>query len=378
MALRPPPAPLLLSRLAATGVLCFTIVWFLDLHNRAGSWEVAILKAFPGLVLAAISTAGLVLIGKGWPTRTGQGESCAACGHAWVPDDHILLNHCQECGACWRWFGGRVPGSTKASPRMIALGLSLLALAPAAITADTMGTFSILSARPRWMLLKTIQSAHPIDAVADWKVLQSQSQSDPSITAEIAQAILQRRMRFPALPAEFTIWMHEGVVQGTLPLNLVDQWLASMVEFKVDVPAITTVNAPIPYTVTARFLGGWEGVADVPQIALSGFTVGDDAAFHNQSPYPIPAATLNTWSTLSGATLQAPASTGPLTVTFHAWLVIGRPVNRIEFDAKGTPLAPDAAVLHEFTWTKTLDVVAESPPSPDQTPAPVPAQAPAP
>lgn len=358
--------PKILGRVAAVAILLFAGQWSFEQYSRIGSWDLAFLKTFPIIVLAILSAAGAVCVGFGWPARSGNEECCASCGHAWVPDDHMLLNHCQECGACWRWFDGRTAGSVQSRPGIVALGIVLLACTPMAIVAEGTGAFSLLNAKPRWMLLKSVQSALPRDAIQDWRVLRTQAQSDPALRQDLADAITQRRARSLALPAEFTNWMHNGVVTATLPKDAIERWLGQMLEFRVDVAALAQAEDIIPFTVTAKFLGGWEGVADVPQVVIGGFSIGDDPTPAYVSPYPIPGSSLTSWTKVSSGELAAPKDSGPVKVAFRGWLIIGQPVNTVAFDASGAPIAPPGSIVREYTWTRTVEVFDDRPKLPPQ------------
>lgn len=368
-----PRIPLLVGRLASIAVIAAVFPWLMAEYDRTANLELVLLEAFPALIIAGIAAAGCLLVGEGWPARVGRTEHCASCGHPWVPEDHILLNHCQECGACWRWFGGRVVGAPHFRPWLLVAGASLLLLVPGVLVAESVGAFSALSQRSSKLLLRSVETGLSAHAVRDLELLIDRAAGDPSLNSRIATAVLNRRAANGSLPHELTAWMNSSIAGSVLTAADTDRWYSEMIEFRVDLPAIVTAGEDAPYIIAARFKGGWEDVADVPQIALGGFIVGEGAAPVARSPYVTPAQSLVGWQELDSGRLTAPDDPGIVTVTWRAWLIIGRPLQTVTFDVEGRPDVPPGATLREYVWTRPMEVVRSEPatePAADRTAAP--------
>lgn len=360
-----PRLPAILGRLFAALIAAAVIYRCIRLHDRVGTWELAAIRAFPLIVLGLLAAIGSLLAGSAWPVRTGNTECCASCGHTWVPDDHILINHCQECGAAWRWFDGRATGQLRSRPLLLALGLILIAATPAAIIADGVGAISLRSARPRWMLLKSLQSSPSAEAFSDFLALRPTAQADPALREEIASAIIQRYTANIEVPSEFIGWMNRAAAAGSLSPATIDRWLDESLELRLDVPAIAQINQSIPTTITARFRGDWSLAADVPLLVLGGFTIEPDD-FKPPSPaYTINCSTIPSWQNISTASLQAPSAPTTMTVTYRAWLILGDPRSSVQFDTLGSPIAPGASLARPLTWTRTIEIIDDAtPPKP--------------
>ncbi len=354
--------PKALGWLIATFIAASAYFWIEEEFVRWGSWQLTLLHTLGGLISALLAACGCVLIGAGWPVRSGSGQHCAACGHAWVPEDHILFNHCQECGAPWRWFDGRVVGEVRKNPGMLATGAVLLALPLAAVLAESLDLALWTPARPRWAMLKSVQTARPSDAVDDWRAIRYQARGDPAAERELALAIIERRAAHRAMPPEFTNWMHTRVQTGSLPASVADRWFNEMFEMRVEAPAIIEAGKSFNVIAVGRLTGGWEGVADVPEVWVGGMRIGEDPRQQMRGRFAIPEDELHGWRTLASGQVEAPTKPGPLTLTFRAWLIIGPPTMRTEFGPDDAPIAPGSQICREFRWSRTLEVLPPPPP----------------
>jgi hypothetical protein len=348
---------------AAAGVIGLITLWYCyEQSVRAGSWDLAFLNAFPALVLGAIAAIGAWLVGRGWLIHVGTGESCASCGHQWVPEDDILLNHCQECGAPWRWFNGRVTGHRISKPLYMLVGAVLLALVPSAVVLDRIGTFAAFQKRSHFLMLKAVQTSQYADALADFDRLVVMGLADPALDIELAEAILRRRADGRPLPTEFIAWMHHGVEAGSLPQNLIDSWLGDMLNIRVEMSGAGEVGTPTPCIIMSRFMEGWGGVADVPQVVVTELEIDGARAVPGRTYNVIPASSLRGWTILQNAQVPAFDEPGVHVVGVRVWLFFGAPMSTVQFDANGRPQVPTASAMREFAWEGRLEVFAKDSP----------------
>ncbi|MCC6426131.1 MAG: hypothetical protein IT435_04850 [Phycisphaerales bacterium] len=370
-------SPVLIGWLAAGIILALVGHWTWSQYHRWGDWQVATLRTFPILVLGMIGAAGCICIGCGWPMRQGTEPRCAACGHEYTEDQSILLNHCQECGAPWRWFDGRTTGLRAGRPGLVWIGVGLLALPISARIADSLDQTLLRPVKPRWAMLKTVQSALLTDALDDWKELLRQSYNDPGLRNELASAIMDRRTRGLPLAPEFTDGVHFWVLKNQISTPMVDRWFGEMFQLRVEMPTIMRAGERVKLTATGRFMDGWAGVADVPQVCIGGVLFGDDYTPQLRSENLLPAQDMFTWRTLANGSVTAPDKPGQVKATFSAWLVIGMPASHIRYAIDGAVIPPDGAIVREFRWTRTVDVVeASAPASPVSGDEPAPPAAP--
>lgn len=350
------PLPRVLGASSAAVIAVITLWWCYDQCVRAGSWDLAFLNAFPTLVLGAIAAIGAWLVGHGWPMQVGSGESCASCGHQWVPEDDILLNHCQECGAPWRWFNGRVTGRRIAKPLHMLIGAVLLALVPSAVILDKVGAFAAFQKRSHFLMLKAVQTSQYGDAMADFDRLVAMGIADPALQIELAEAILRRRTDGRQLPTEFIAWMHHGVEAGSLPQNLIDSWLDDMLNIRVEMSGAGEVGTPTPCIVMSKFMEGWGGVADVPQVVATGLEIDGAGTTAGKSYNVVPASSLRGWTILQNTQVPAFDAPGVHVVRLRVWLFFGAPMSTVQLDANGRPRVPTASAVREFVWERQLEI----------------------
>lgn len=349
-------APRVLGTALATVAIIITAWWCRTQAIRAGSWDLAFLNAFPSAALGTLTAAGFWLIGRGWPVRIGEGESCAACGHQWVPEDDVMLNHCQECGAPWRWFGGRVRGHAASRPLQVWAGVLMLALVPAAITLDRLGAFAAFQRRSHVVMLRAVQSSQYAAAVDDFHRLQFLGVNDPAILVELAQAILRRREDGRVIPTEFIAWMHRGAVTGSLPQPVIDAWLGGMLDVDFDLAGVADAGSQISLKIIGTFANDWGGVADVPQIVMGPVTLEDGSTLAPAAANVVPAANLRGPTMLRDLELPAPSSPGAHTVRTKIWLFFGAPIAEVRFDVQQRPMLPAASLLYEFAWEGRVEI----------------------
>jgi hypothetical protein len=356
------PLPRVLGASFAAVIGIITL-WYCYIQTvRAGSWDLAFLNAFPALVLGIIAAIGAWLVGRGWPIHVGTGESCASCGHQWVHEEDILLNHCQECGAPWRWFNGRVTGRRISKPLYIVVGTVLLSLVPSAFVLDKVGAFAAFQKRSHFLMLKAVQTSQYGDAMADFDRLVIMGMADPALQIELAEAILRRRADGRQLPTEFITWMHRGVQAGSLPQNLIDSWIDGMLGLQIEMSGAGEVGTPTPYSIMGKFMDGWGGVADVPQIVLGGFTIDDAKPALDRTYNVLPASSLRGWTMMRDSAVPAFDEPGVHTVKISVWLFFGAPMSTVQFDQNERPQVPTATAMREFVWETKLEVFAKDSP----------------
>ncbi len=201
-----------------------------------------------GLVMRfAPLSIGFCLIGIGgmyegrYRKRSGRIRHCAACDYPQSPEGENP-ERCPECGAAWSRPGGLVTGDQACDPRYIRLACALGGVGVLLIILF----FSSLIPGGDWTLRALPTSALIRDATLDGQAPRAEwieigrRRLTPAEKSQLAQRLLDKRLRVYYLMGLDAVWLWTQVSTGTLPNDVTNRYYREMVELRIDAP--TTIR----------------------------------------------------------------------------------------------------------------------------------------
>jgi len=340
-------------RIQAAGSLAVLILW-LALIGLAGISSVTSVTSGLPLILAVLlpGPAGALL--ARYRCRIGQSRHCAQCGYQRAPQGHDP-ERCPECGASWKKPGGTVEGAPARNKRDLIVGCSLMAVSAALMFTYMMPLFGgrawTMRVVPASTLIRSTVTARGF-ASDEWAELQRR-QLTPEQTIELAEGLLERRLRKGHLGYDEGAWMWAQISAGALPAELIDRFYRETADVWVDAPE----NSRMGDSLTVRLASETRTTAPSPTFHLyeivffGGFFVGngetplerrDRAAFAgllDEREYQI-------------ATVLTPSAPGPLRIRAVLYLSVYPPLTTrgprlATWHGDGTATLPPGALWSE-------------------------------
>lgn len=331
--------------------------------------ERLLLFELPSLLLTATAAAGLYLVGRGWPYREGESLYCARCGHPWSAEIARLHSECQECGAPWRWFGGRVRGRPVRRPGLVAGGAVLCLLWLAIVVLRTTAPARLARSSPTWLLIRTVELAPWKDARVQWDELMARA-LPASDEAALARAILQKRQRERSLPTPLATWFDFAVAGTSIPRPLAGRWFDEMFDVRLSVPERAMVGESVPFIARVQYLGGWLGVADQAQVLVGGLEIQGEERARGRDRSAAPATLFTRSQAIIDETVR-PEKPGALSMRLRVYFFIGPPGGAVTFAGDGTPDLGPVRYLKRFDLERTIGID-QAAPAPGAGPIPRP------
>ncbi len=279
-------------RLAVTSVLGVAVVAALGTVARsvyqADDLYTGLVAASPRFVVLVTIGIGGALVLRGMPRREGTVIHCAQCGYP-REDEKKIIASCPECSAPWRWYGNWKRGKPVHHPQSFWAGAVLLSLVLAWGWLRLIAPGLFNSALPTELLISQISATPSWQMEQQWDAL-----LDRPLTAkqelELAELLLDKRVRFGGLSFGGENWMREYIERPTCPEELIDRYFMEVLEVQVLGPSRASAGEFVDFQLIAKYRGSQLQLSGQPlTVYIAGFITDESDERYASSAYALSA-----------------------------------------------------------------------------------------
>ncbi|MCE2881009.1 MAG: hypothetical protein LW636_01425 [Planctomycetaceae bacterium] len=302
---------------------------------------------FGGIMIASLAWSGI---------GTGRNR-CKACSQIIAPGREQFA--CTECGADLRAAGAVVSGERRRDARTAligaAIGVTAMFFVPAVLQ-----TSMLSSVMPSQVLIVQYKVSSPVHRWGITRELTSRS-LDPETTAAFCDTLIADASTSPGAAILDSDFIGRALIAGTVGPEVAERALRASIELRVEAPSRVRAGEPFEIRLVPSFGTDLFETSHVTLVAFRGVDMGGTVVRAPERWYT--AAMMNP----RGAASSPPRLSGVVqdqgehTLRMRAWVVL-IPANATavprtpSFDDAGNLVAPNGAVVVEFTDERTIEV----------------------